>query len=151
MMTIVVVKFNLFAYTSHKQTVFLIKTSHYNSMACFGLIKRNYDIIIKKRGLTSMRKIFSTFLIFSFLVVSFMLCGFSFFKEKTQIVEKKQLQSFSINQNNTWCITFQLVWNDFIDTLNKGKPVEFVGGNPPIADELNKKLYSKDLLSENSY
>lgn len=49
-----------------------------------------------------------------------------------------------------WVGTFQLVWNELSDKIVKG-PVEFVGGNPPIADELNKKEFTKDMLSKNSY
>lgn len=99
----------------------------------------------------NIKKIFSTFLVLTFIAVSFMLSGFSFFKKKAPIVEKKLIQSYSQTQNDTWCITFQLVWNDFMDKINNGKPIELIGGNPPLADELNKRLYSKDLLSENSY
>ena len=90
-----------------------------------------------------------------FLIVLFfvsgcvMLSGFTFFhKEKSQ---KVLVQNYSETKSDVWCITFQLVWNDFINTLIDGKPVQFVGGNPPIADELNKQLYSKNDISENSY
>ncbi len=53
-------------------------------------------------------------------------------------------------KNKLWCITFQLVWNTFMDKVTHG-PVLLAGGNPPIANELNKKLYTSDLLNENSY
>ena len=54
-------------------------------------------------------------------------------------------------KNKPWCITFQLVWNDLRDNLLGGKEINFIGGNPPLADKLNKKLYTKELLNENSY
>ncbi len=54
-------------------------------------------------------------------------------------------------KRDTWCVTFQLVWNDLMDTLLDGKPVKFIGGNPPLADKLNKKLYTKEILNEKSY
>ncbi len=53
-------------------------------------------------------------------------------------------------KNKLWCITFQLVWNTFMDKVTHG-PVLLAGGNPPVANELNKKLYTSDLLNEDSY
>lgn len=102
------------------------------------------------------KKILSLLLVFCFTSFCFMLCGFTFFKKnKTQVVKKSQQvnneQVTNSTSNDTWCITFQLVWNEFINKMNNGKPVEFVDGNPLLADELNKKLYSKNDISENSY
>ena len=88
-------------------------------------------------------------LIVLFAINCVMLSGFSFFKKP--IAENQQIQKNTNNDNKLWCVTFQLVWNDFTDKLSNGKPVQFVGGNPPIADELNKRLYTKDILNENSY
>lgn len=81
----------------------------------------------------------------------FMICGFTFFKRnpKTQKVEVKQEVVSENNTSDVWCITFQLIWNELMDKLQK--PVVFVGGNPELANELNKKLYTKDLISEKSY
>ncbi len=101
-------------------------------------------------------KILSLFLVFCFVSFCFMLCGFTFFKKtktdslvntKKETVEKKLDQSLT----DVWCITFQLVWNEFLDKINNGKPIEFVGSNPVLADELNKKLYSKNDISDDSY
>ncbi len=102
------------------------------------------------------KKFLSLLLVFCFTSFCFMLCGFTFFKKnKTQVVKKSQQvnieQVTNSTSNDIWCITFQLVWNEFINKINNGKPVEFVGGNPVLADELNKKLYSKNDISENSY
>lgn len=49
-----------------------------------------------------------------------------------------------------WVATFQLTWNDLMDKIVKG-PVEFVGGNPQLADELNKQEFKADMLSPDSY
>lgn len=88
--------------------------------------------------------------------VSLLCCGFSFHKktvsvDKTKATQQVVSESYNVAQNDVWCITFQLIWNDFMDKFSDGKPVRFVGGNPPLADELNKKLYTKDLLSDKSY
>ncbi|MBQ8887523.1 MAG: hypothetical protein IJY61_07485 [Candidatus Gastranaerophilales bacterium] len=101
-----------------------------------------------------MQKILSLFLVCAFACFSFMLCGFTFFKKKETKQDKKveqTVQNFSDMQSDLWCVTFQLVWNEFMQKITNGQPVQFVGGNPPIADELNKQNYTKDILSNNSY
>lgn len=84
----------------------------------------------------------------------FCLCGFTFFKKKVNEqktdVTTRVISNYETIQDKLWCVTFQLVWNELSDKFVKG-PVNFVGGNPLIADELNKKLYTSDILSENSY
>lgn len=98
-----------------------------------------------------MKKFVLAILLFAFVSTSFMLCGFSFFKKKEKQTAQIQQEVFSQEKKDTWCITFQLIWNDFMDTLFEGKPIEFTEGNTPLVDELNQRLYSKELLSENSY
>lgn len=89
------------------------------------------------------------FIVLCFVSGCFMLSGFTFFNKKK--TEKVLIQNYSQSSPDVWCITFQLVWNDFIDKITNGKPVQLVGGNPVIADELNKQLYSKNDISEDSY
>lgn len=93
--------------------------------------------------------VLSIFVVF-FACFCFMLSGFSFLK-KTKIQEPAHVVSeYSTVQNKLWCVTFQLVWNELSEKFVEG-PVVFVGGNPPIADELNKKLYTSEILSDASY
>ncbi len=66
---------------------------------------------------------------------------------KTTSTESKVAK---IHQLDVWCVTLQLAWNELSEKFVKG-PVNFVGGNPPLADELNKKLFTSDILSEKSY
>lgn len=51
---------------------------------------------------------------------------------------------------DAWTSTFQLCWNEFIKLVGTEK-IEYVKGNPPLADELNKQLFTKNDLSEDSY
>lgn len=95
-----------------------------------------------------MKKFTLTMLVIFFACFCFMLSGFSFFKKAP--VQQSQTSNYSSVQNNLWCVTFQLVWNEFSEKF-VGGDVDFVGGNPPIADELNKKLYTSEILSEDSY
>ncbi len=89
-------------------------------------------------------------LVICFVSLCFMLCGFSFLKKTKVEAPIHVVSEYSTVQNNLWCVTFQLVWNELSEKFVKGT-VNFVGGNPPIVDELNKKLYTSDILSEKSY
>ena len=54
------------------------------------------------------------------------------------------------NNNDVWVGTFQIAWNEFMDERVGGK-VEFIEGNPPLVDELNKRLFTKDMISSEDY
>lgn len=56
----------------------------------------------------------------------------------------------SLAPNRIWVGTFQLVWNEIIETITK-EPVKFVGFESPLANELNKKEFTKNDLSELAY
>ena len=60
------------------------------------------------------------------------------------------METKSNAKNQAWVGTFQLVWNDLIDELIK-QPVEFVGYKSTIAEELNKKSFEINDISENAY
>lgn len=77
----------------------------------------------------------------------------------TQVVEVKNSAKFEIlptmntvsnAKNQVWVGTFQLIWNDLIDELVK-RPVEFVSEKSVMADNLNRKEFTVDDLSEKSY
>lgn len=54
------------------------------------------------------------------------------------------------DMNNIWIGSFQLVWNEFLEQrLNDN--VEFEDGASDLANELNKKSFTKDMLSSNDY
>lgn len=54
------------------------------------------------------------------------------------------------NMNNLWVGTFQLVWNEFIEQRLK-ENVEFDDGDNNLANELNKKSFTKEMLNEKDY
>ncbi|MCM1009718.1 MAG: hypothetical protein NC390_02410 [Fusobacterium sp.] len=86
------------------------------------------------------------------LSVSLLSSGFRFpFFHKAPTAPVVTSQGYESVKDSVWCVTFQLVWNDFMDKFTHGKPVQLAGGNPPIADELNKKLYTEAILSPDSY
>ncbi len=100
-----------------------------------------------------MKKTFLTIL--AMLMVSTSAFAFPFLKKTTpaqpaELVTVPTFASESQAKNKVWVGTFELVWNVLMDEITRG-PVNFVNGNPPLADELNKQNFSKDLISENSY
>lgn len=60
------------------------------------------------------------------------------------------MNSVSNAKNQVWVGTFQLVWNDLIDEIIK-RPVVFVHEKSVMADNLNKKAFTVNDLSEDSY
>ena len=87
----------------------------------------------------------------------------SFFKNASSVTVKEQpeqnmseiavLPTMNTNSsapNRIWVGTFQLVWNDAIDSLIKN-PIEFEDGFNQTAADLNKREINKEDISEDSY
>jgi len=55
-----------------------------------------------------------------------------------------------VNGNKIWIGTFQLVWNDLMNDIVKA-PVQLKGGNPELADKLNKQGFDTTMLNVDSY
>lgn len=53
-------------------------------------------------------------------------------------------------QDRVWVGSFQLVWNDFMDKIVHN-PIRFREGTPALVTELNKKEFTTEDISENSY
>ena len=72
---------------------------------------------------------------------------------KTAICEEKQSENkihFAVETSDAWTPTCQLCWNELINLV--GTPtIQYVDKNPKLADELNKQVFTKDDLNENSY
>lgn len=60
------------------------------------------------------------------------------------------MNTVSNAKNTVWVGTFQLIWNDLIDEIIKA-PVEFAGEKSVMADNLNKKDFTVNELSDASY
>lgn len=97
-----------------------------------------------------MKKTFLTIL--AMLMVSSSAFAFPFFKRNvsTELQTVPTFAAESQAENKVWVGTFELVWNVLMDEIVNG-PVNFVGGNPELADELNKQAFKADMISENSY
>ncbi len=62
----------------------------------------------------------------------------------------KDEYSFAVETDDVWVPTFQLCWNEFIKLVGTAK-IEYVEGNPKLADELNKQKFIKDDLTPDDY
>lgn len=72
-------------------------------------------------------------------------------KEKSANIEVVPTMNTQIaNDNAIWVGTFQIVWNELTDNILH-QAVEFIGGTNKTAQNLNKKEFSKNDISENSY
>ncbi len=91
-------------------------------------------------------------IIFSVILYFCLQFAIEFYKASNKEVQtiSTETKVAKTGQLNVWCVTLQLAWNELSEKFIKG-PVNFVGGNPPLADELNKKLFTSDILSEKSY
>ena len=60
------------------------------------------------------------------------------------------MDSKPTTQDRVWVGSFQLVWNDFIDKI-VFNPIRFREGTPIMVYELNKKAFTVNDISDNSY
>ena len=51
--------------------------------------------------------------------------------------------------NSVWVGTFQIAWNEFMNRV--GDNIKFEDGPSILADELNKKTFTKDMISSEDY
>jgi len=72
------------------------------------------------------------------------------FTGKTKIIPTYTSKLSTMDSNKVWVGTFNLVWNDFMNDVVKGK-VEFKDGESELANKLNKQSFKADQLSEKSY
>jgi len=103
-----------------------------------------------------MKKIF----IFLFLVPIIICCS-ACWTQKQKTVQPEQPSplipvknnsdgGFAVETADVWTPTFQLCWNELINLLGT-KTVEYINGNPPLADELNKQKFQKSDLNGKDY
>lgn len=56
----------------------------------------------------------------------------------------------NVDGNDVWVGTFQMAWNELLDFLELEK-IEFIDGDSNLANELNKRSFTKDQISEKDY
>ena len=118
--------------------------------------KKELRRILIKKGFDEMNKV--TKVIIAILCISVVLAGGVYatmkiierFTGKAQITPTYTSKLSTMDSNKVWVGTFNLVWNDFMNDVIKGK-IEFVDGESELANELNKQSFKAEQLSENSY
>ena len=118
--------------------------------------KKELRKILIKKGFDEMNKV--TKVIIAILCISVVLAGGVYatmkiiesFTGKAQITPTYTSKLSTMDSNKVWVGTFNLVWNDFMNDVVKGK-IEFVDGESELANELNKQSFKENQLSENSY
>ena len=118
--------------------------------------KQLRKLLIKEGGINEMKKSLKTFIIV--LIIGILLSGAVYatikiienINGKAQITPTFTSKISTIDTNKVWVGTFNLVWNDFMNEVIKGK-VEFVDEYSQLANELNKQSFTSEELSEESY
>lgn len=64
--------------------------------------------------------------------------------------EASDEKGFASETADVWTPAFQLCWNEFIKLTGRNK-IEYINGNPALADELNKQKFNKNDLNEKDY
>lgn len=114
---------------------------------------------LKERFTNSMNKLkFSPTFVAAVLCISVLLVGgvyatskiITSFTGKAEMTPTYTSKLSTMDSNKVWVGTFNLVWNDFMNNVIKGK-IEFLDGESELASELNKQSFKSDQLSENSY
>ena len=117
--------------------------------------KKEIRKILIRKGFDEMNKVSKVIIIM--LCISVLLAGGVYatmkiiegFTGKAQITPTYTSKLSTIDSNKVWVGTFNLVWNDFMNDVIKGK-VEFEDGESELANEQNKQSFTADKLSENS-
>ena len=142
---------------SYKETAYIMGKTPSQIKALAHNAKKKMKEELKEEGVVEMRNYKLTRVLLTVAITIIGLTGLTYGAVK--IYEKYQnakLQpSFTgsvgnADENNVWVGTFQLVWNDFMDFLGENK-IEFEGGTPELAKELNKRSFTKNELSEKDY
>ena len=112
--------------------------------------------ILIKKGFDEMNKVSKVIIIM--LCISILLAGGVYatkkiiesFTGKAPMTPTYTSKLSTMDSNKVWVGTFNLVWNDFMNDVVKGK-IEFEDGKSELANELNKQSFKANQLSENSY
>lgn len=141
---------------SYQETAQILGESIQNVKNLIHRGKKELRKILLKKGFDEMNKVAKV--IIAILCISVLLAGGVYatmkiierFTGKAQITPTYTSKLSTMDSNKVWVGTFNLVWNDFMNDVIKGK-IEFVDGESELANELNKQSFKAEQLSENSY
>ena len=112
--------------------------------------------ILIKNGYRKSEKMFKNIIVLLF--VTMIISGVAYAVTKMYINNQNNQQFFpsftnSIGENDInriWVGTFQLVWNEYSNNIIRDK-IQFVEGESQLADELNKQIFNKNMISDKDY
>ena len=91
------------------------------------------------------------FIVITFVISSLTYAGFIIYeKYKASLIPTYTEEFDNSEKNNMWVCTFNLAWNEFMDKRFGGE-VTFKSNTPAIVNSLNKRDFTKDQLSQDSY
>lgn len=126
-----------------------IKTLAYNA-------KKKLKVELKKEGVIQMNnRLMKVILMALIIVVGISGLTYGISKLYKHYKNANLNASFSgsmgnVDGNNVWVGTFQMAWNELLNMLELEK-IEFEDGESNLANELNKKNFTKDQISEEDY
>ena len=146
----------MFENFSYKETAKILNISIQDVKNYIHRGKKEVRKILIKKGFREMNKVSKVFL--CILCILVVVSGVVY--AATKIAEKMKGEAdltpiFTGNIgdndiNSIWVGTFQLAWNEFMDQRVHGN-VEFEDGESVLANELNKRTFTKNMLNENDY
>ena len=146
----------MFENFSYKETAKILNISIQDVKNYIHRGKKEVRKILIKKGFKEMNKVSKVFL--CILCILIVVSGVVY--AATKIYEKVKGEAdltpiftgkIGDNDiNSIWVGTFQLAWNEFMDQRVHGN-VEFEDGESVLANELNKRTFTKDMLNETDY
>lgn len=133
------------------KTEIQIKTLAHNAKRKLSKILIDEKVIDMKNN--KILKILSIILALGIIISGVVYASFKIYEnvKSTSMIPSFTGKMGDTNTNNVWVGTFQLAWNEFLDTRLDGKSLEFEDYNSELANELNKRSFAKDMLSDDSY
>lgn len=141
---------------SYEETSKILGQTLQNTKSLIHRGKKELRKILLKKGFEEMNKISKMFIIL--LCVGIVLSGTVYatikivekFTGKAEMTPTYTSKISTIDSNKVWVGTFNLVWNDLMNEVIGG-PIEFTNGYSELANELNKQIFTKEELSDDSY
>ena len=118
--------------------------------------KKELRKILIKKGFKNMNKVSKVLILI--ICISCALSGIAYaavqiyknLKGQASLTPVYTQELSNTDYNSIWVGTFNLVWNELMEQVIHGE-VEFVEGNTELTNELNKKSFTKENLSEKDY
>lgn len=141
---------------SYKETSKILGETMPNTKSLIHRGKKQLRAILVKKGFDAEMKKISKLLL-SVVLVIMLATGITYaaIKVYKRIQGQASLSPIfteklgDTNMNNIWVGSFQIAWNEFCETI--GGDIVFEDGNSTLVDELNKKYFTKENLSEEDY